>query len=94
MDKAKLNDGNGLYDNAGLCDTILSDLNGCVKLLLDGKFIQFCAVVSSIAARVVNLKKGIENDRKSLLENIEELKRANSELQKELNKDGVNNGTD
>lgn len=89
-----MNDGKGLYDNAGLCDTILSDLNNCVKLLFDGKFIQFCAVVSSIAARVVNLKKGIENDRKSLLENVEELKRANSELQKELNKDGVNNGTD
>ena len=94
MDKAKLNDGKGLYDNAGLCDTILSDLNGCVKLLFEGKFIQFCAIVSSIAARVVNLKKGIETDRKSLIDNIEDLKRANAELLKELNKDGVNNGTD
>ena len=94
MDKAKLNDGKGLYDNAGLCDTILTDLNGCLKLLIEGKFIQFCGVVSSIAVRVVNLKKGIENDRASLLENIEELKRTNSELLKELNKDGGDNDTD
>ena len=94
MNEVKVNDGKGLFDNAGLCDTILTDLNGCIKLIFEGKFLQFCAAVSSIAVRVVNLKKGIETDRKSLIDNIEDLKRANAELLKELNKDGVNNGTD
>ena len=93
MDKVKVNDGKGLFDNAGLCDTILTDLNGCIKLIFEGKFLQFCAAISSIAVRVVNLKKGIETDRKSLIDNIEDLKRANAELLKELNKDGGDNGT-
>jgi hypothetical protein len=78
-----VNDGKGLYDNAGLCDTLLYDLNRIPKILMDGQYIQFCAVIQSMAQRITNLKQGIKNDTDSLKNNIEELKRANETLMQE-----------
>jgi hypothetical protein len=75
-----VNDGNGLYDNAGLCDALLYDLNRIPKILMDGQYIQFCAMIQSMAQRLVNLKEGIKNDMAGKDRVIEELKQANDAL--------------
>lgn len=97
-DKIKVNDGNGLYDNEGLCDSLISDLNSLSKLLMNGQHIQFCAVVTGMAQKLLNLKKGIKNDLDSMKEKVEELKRMNDDLVEQITglpveKDGANNGS-
>ena len=90
-----MNDGKGLYDNAGLIDTIVSDFNALPKLIIDNQFIKAAAVYASIGQRLANLKKGIQADTDGLKQNIEELKQANNELIAQLEtKDGVSNGAD
>lgn len=87
-----VNDGKGLFDNEGLCDTIKQDLNNLIRLAMNGQYIVACSLVASIAVRLENLKKGIKNDSDSQKEKIEELKRQIDSLLKE--KDGGSNGTD
>ena len=90
--KIPVNDGKGLFDNEGLCDTIKQDLNNLIRLAMNGQYILACSLVASIAVRLENLKKGIKNDSDSQKEKIEELKRQIDSLLKE--KDGDSNGTD
>ena len=71
----KVNNGNGLYDNQGLCDSLIADLNGIVKNMAEGQYVNFCMGVSNITKKILNLKKGIADDIKSKDEVIEELKR-------------------
>ena len=85
-----VNDGKGLFDNEGLCDTIKQDLNNLIRLAMNGQYIVACSLVASIAVRLENLKKGIKNDSDSQKEKIEELKRQIDSLLNE--KDGGNNG--
>jgi hypothetical protein len=75
-----VNDGKGLYDNEGLCDTLLYDLNRIPKILMDGQYIQFCAMIQSMAQRVKHLKDGIKEDLADKDRIIEDLKRANDSL--------------
>ena len=79
-----VNDGKGLMDNEGLCDSLLLDLNNIPKVLMTGQYIQFCAMVSSMAQKVVNLKKGIVNDMQSMKDKVEELKRINDDLMEQI----------
>ena len=97
--KIPVNDGGGLYNNAGLCDTIIQDINGLVKHAVSGQYIQFCAGITAITQKVINLKTGIENDLSSKDKIIEELKAANNALHEQLTgipteKDGAENGND
>jgi hypothetical protein len=78
-----VNDGKGLYDNEGLCDALLVELNRIPKILMDGQYIQFCAVIQSMAQRITNLKQGIKTDLESKDKIIEELKKANQALMQE-----------
>lgn len=94
-----VNDGKGLMDNEGLCDSLLLDLNNLPKVLMTGQYIQFCAKVSSMAARLANLKKGIADDMQSMKDKVEELKRMNNDLVKQLSeiqveRNGDSNGDD
>ena len=82
-----VNDGNGLYDNEGLCDTLIADLNNLPKLLMTGQYIQYCATVTGMAQKLVNLKEGIRKDMESMKEKVEDLKRINDRLITE--KDGA-----
>ena len=75
MTEPKVNDGGGLYDNLGLCDTLLEDLNELPKDLMNGQNIRFCLRISQMAQKIVNLKKGIKTDTDSLKEQIRELTR-------------------
>ena len=79
-----INDGKGLMDNEGLCDSLLLDLNNLPKVLMTGQYIQFCAKVTSMAARLANLKKGIADDMQSMKDKVEELKRMNDDLMQQI----------
>lgn len=83
MENIKVNDGGGLYNNAGLCDTLISDCNNAVKLIASGQYIAFCGTIYNMAQKLNNLKKGIieENDSKNKI--IEELKEINNTLVEE-----------
>lgn len=94
-----VNDGKGLYNNIGLCDTLQSDLNNLIKQAMAGQFIQCSATVVSMSQKLTNLKKGIADDLKSKDEIIEELKQINNSLMEEktglpVEKDGVTDGND
>ena len=78
-----VNDGKGLYDNEGLCESLLADMNNLPKMLMTGQYIQFCAVIQSMAQRIINLKQGIKTDLESKDKIIEELKKANEALMQE-----------
>lgn len=79
-----VNDGKGLWDNEGLCDTLINDLNNLPKILINGQFIQFCAVVSGMAQKLLNLKKGIQGERESMNEKVDSLKNINDSLVEQM----------
>ena len=85
-----VNDGKGLFDSEGLCDSLLLDLNSLTKTLMTGQYIQFCATITGMGQKLVNLKKGIQADMDSMKEKVEDLKRLNDLLTK---KDGAENGS-
>ena len=94
-----VNDGKGLMDNEGLCDSLIIDLNNLSKQLMTGQYIQFCTLVVSMSQKLINLKKGITNDMQSMKDKLEELKRINDDLVEQIsgipverNGDGNGNG--
>lgn len=93
-----VNDGKGLFDNEGMCDLIVSDLNNLVKELANGQYIQFCIMITGMTQKIMNLKTGIKNDMNSMREKVEELKRLNDSLVEQITglkveKDGAENGS-
>lgn len=93
-----VNDGKGLYDNEGMCDLLVNDLNDLVKDLTSGQHVQFCIHVTGMVQKLMNLKKGIKADMDSMKEKIEELKQMNDSLVEQITglpveKDGAENGT-
>ena len=80
MEKPKINDGRGLWDNEGICDKGIALCNAALKDLVSGQYLAFVNKVEQIAQIFGNLKKGIKNDRESLEQKIEELKRMNDAL--------------
>ena len=79
-----VNDGKGLMDNEGVCDSLLLDLNNLPKVLMTGQYIQFCTLVVSMSQKLLNLKKGITNDMQSMKDKVEELKRMNDDLMEQI----------
>lgn len=80
MEKPKINDGRGLYDNEGVCDKGIAICNAALKDLVSGQYLAFVNKVEQIAQIFSNLKTGIKNDRESLEHKVEELKRMNDAL--------------
>lgn len=78
-----VNDGGGLYDNAGLCDTLIVDCNNLVKQAVSGNYLACCNTVVQMVRKLGNLKQGIKNDLASKDKIIEELKRMNDALEEE-----------
>ena len=99
-----VNDGNGLFDNAGLCDTMISDLNTLVKDMASGQYVHFCITVTQMTQKLQNLKAGIVNDLNGKDKTIEQLKmqlkalgedvseHTSSEIMEKLQKGGADNG--
>ena len=83
----KINNGCGLYDNEGLCDTLISDCNNLVKQACSGQYIQFCNTVVQMVQKLVNLKCSIKADLASKDKTIEELKQMNADLAEQT--DGI-----
>lgn len=75
-----VNDGHGLLDNEGLCDSLVEDLNNLLKNIAAGQYIRVSSLVLEMVQKLMNLKKGIRNDRKSLEDQLEDLRRLNNEL--------------
>ena len=75
-----VNDGNGLMDNEGLCDSLMMDLNRLPKLLIDNQFIAFGNLLAQMGQKIANLKKGIRADITDRDEQIRDLQRMNNEL--------------
>ena len=82
-DKMPVNDGGGLYDNQGLCDTLIVDCNNLIKSGFAGQYIQVCNTVVSMVQKLTNLKDGIAKDLASKDKIIEEYKRMNDALMTE-----------
>ena len=79
-----VNNGNGLMDNEGLCDSLANDLNNLVRQMVCGNYIQFCATVTAMGQKLINLKKGIANDMDSMRRKVEELKNTNDSLVEQM----------
>ena len=94
-----MNDGKGLYDNEGLCDSLINDLNNLVKQFMAGQCILGCSVVTAMSRKLINLKKGIHDDMQSMKDRVEELKRINDDLMEQVSglpveRNGDGNGND
>lgn len=94
-----VNDGKGLLDNEGACDSLIEDLNKLPKQLIDGQFINFCVIITGMAQKLVNLKKGIKTDLDSMKEKVDELKKMNDSLVEQMtglpvDKEDDTDGTD
>lgn len=57
-----VNDGGGLFDYAGLIDTLLVDCNELPNALFNGKNVRFCALVVGMVQKLARLKEGVKND--------------------------------
>lgn len=80
MEDIPVNDGKGLYNNEGLIDTLILDLNNLTKALIAGDFVQYSALILQMFQKLKNLKTGIKRDKESLEEQVEDLKRFTDEL--------------
>jgi len=94
MEKSRINDGRGLWDNEGVCDKGISLCNSALKDLISGQYLAFVNKLEQVTQIFANLKSGIKADRESLEEKIEELKRMNDALVEEktglpVEKDGA-----
>ena len=79
-----VNDGKGLLDNEGMCDSLVNDCNTMIKHIFNGQYILFCNTVVQMSVKLANLQKGIRADMASKAEIIEDLKRMNNELQSQI----------
>ena len=79
-----VNDGKGLLDNEGLIDQIIIRLNGAVKSLVDGQYINFCGSINELGQMLVTLKKAYTTEVTELRSRVEDLKRFNHDLNEEL----------
>jgi len=98
MNGPKYNDGNGFFDNEGICDHGIVLCNSALKDLISGQYLAFSNKMEQIAKIFSNLKSGIKADRETLEQKIEELKRMNDSLVEEKTglpviKDGAENGS-
>lgn len=79
-----VNDGNGLYDNVGLCDTLIENLNNLLKNVAAGQYIRVCSITMEMVQKLMNLKQGIKNDRESLENGIKELQEKYNDLAEQM----------
>ena len=71
-----VNDGGGLYDSAGLIDSLIVDCNELPKDLMNDQNIRFCNRLVQMVQKLHELKNGLENVLKSKDEVISELNKA------------------
>lgn len=80
-----VNDGGGLEDTNGYIDRIIVACNDAVRCLLNGQNIGFCARMTDIANKLINLKDGVQKEHDALREQVRGLEQANHDLMDKLN---------
>ena len=90
----KVNDGKGLYDNEGLCDSLKQDLNNMIKLAMAGQYVAACGLITGMSVKLTNLKQGIKADMDSMKNKVEELKKMNDALMEKQTGLPVDRGAD
>ena len=70
----------GLYDNAGLIDTLIVDCNNLPKLLIDNQFVAFGLRVAQMVQKLNNLKEAIAKEGQYYKDEIASLRKQNDEL--------------
>ena len=80
-----VNDGNGLYDNEGLIDTIIVDLNDILKNMAAGQYIRICNLVVGMTQKLTNLKKSMKEELACKDQQVADLFNLNKELERQLN---------
>ena len=78
-ERIPINDGGGLYDNLGLIDTLIIDMNNLIRRAMAGEYIAFCTTAVSIVQRLSNLKTGVKHDMDCLKEQLEEYQKGDGE---------------
>lgn len=69
----QVNDGGGLFDSAGLVDTIILDCNNTVRQMVSGNYIAFCNGMAEIVKKLGVLKEGISKEKKAMRDEVEYL---------------------
>lgn len=72
-----------MMDTDALIDAIIIDCNSLVSHLFSGHFVRFCGAVVQIVTKLGELKISIAESNNKKNKIIEELKRTNTELQKQ-----------
>lgn len=80
-----VNDGKGLFDNEGLTETLITDLNNLIRALLSQQYIICFDIVVQMCQKITNLQKGIRTDTDDLKYQVADLKRLNTELMDKIN---------
>lgn len=80
-----VNDGKGLFDNEGLTETLIADLNNLIRALLSQQYIICFDIVVQMCQKITNLQKGIRADTDDLKYQVADLKRLNTELMDKIN---------
>lgn len=80
MTDIPINDGGGLFDSAGLIDTLIVDCNNVIKGAISGNYIQCASLLVQMVQKLAKLKDGIKHDLASKDAIIEDLKRVNNGL--------------
>ena len=80
-----VNDGNGLYDNDGLIDTIIVDLNDILNNMAAGQYIRICNLVVGMTQKLTNLKKSMKEELACKDQQVADLFNLNKELERQLN---------
>ena len=79
-----VNDGKGLWDNAGLIDTLILDCNNMTKALVEGNYVKYCNINVQAVQKLASLKEGIQKDIAAKDETIRELFAKCEELSKRV----------
>lgn len=61
----KVNDGKGFYNNEGLIDSLIVDVNNLFKCLASGQYMQYQNISVRMVQKLANLKTGIKSDLES-----------------------------
>lgn len=75
-----VNDGHGLMDNEGLCDSLIENLNNLLKNAAAGQYIRVCSITMEMVQKMQNLKRSMKEERKRFLDQLADLRRLNNDL--------------
>lgn len=85
MDSKKINeihcnDGGGMYDNEGICESMIVDLNDMTKAMAAGQYVRYCSLLVGMVQKLTNLKKAIRTEKEDMKQQLKDLERLNNEL--------------